>query len=151
MQLAEQEIAARELQKQLEQEEQQAMAEIRAAQEKDCAVIPAASMEQAAPAAAARGAQRAANTSDEVQKRLSLDVQTWSLVLQVFFFLSLPVFTYYPPPLLPLSFLCDCVPMCVSAPPLCATELKMCVCVCVCVCVLGPYSCRRWGLEMILR
>mmetsp|Transcript_84609 Transcript_84609/g.137143 ORF Transcript_84609/g.137143 Transcript_84609/m.137143 type:complete len:288 (+) Transcript_84609:24-887(+) len=70
-QLAEQEHAARELQKQLEYEEQLAMAEIRDAQAKEPAQVDAAVR-----------AQKASGHS-EAQKRLSLDVDTWGLVLQL--------------------------------------------------------------------
>ena len=68
--LAEQERVARQLQEQLEGEERAAMAEIRAAQQQEAAnkTLPQAPVAEAACAA---------------QRRLSLDADTWSLVLQV--------------------------------------------------------------------
>ena len=87
-QLAEQERAARELQRQLEEEEQQAMAEIRAAQERD-ASIPARAPAPAKPAPKPQPAHA------EVQRRLSLDVDTWGLVLQVRCSFIFPAFSTF--------------------------------------------------------
>ncbi len=68
--LAEQERLARQLQEQLEGEERAAMAEIRAAQQQE------ASDQTVAQAPAPESASAAL-------RRLSLDADTWSLVLQV--------------------------------------------------------------------
>ena len=76
--LAEQDLLARKLQKQLEEEERAHMADIRAAQERDYHSLP-----QQASLAGKPADPPVAEDVSAAQKRLSLDPDTWSLVLQV--------------------------------------------------------------------
>lgn len=77
--LAEQDLLARQLQKQLEEEERAHMADIRAAQERDNHPLP----QQASLAGKPADPPPVAENVSAAQKRLSLDPDTWSLVLQV--------------------------------------------------------------------
>ena len=85
--LAEQERIAREIQDKLEQDEAADMAAIRAAQAKDGMPTPAPAPATAiAPAATSSAAVENAagkRLSEATQKRLSLDPDTWNLVLQL--------------------------------------------------------------------
>ena len=85
--LAEQERIAREIQDKLEQDEAADMAAIRAAQAKDGMPAPAPAPATAiAPAATSSAAVEDAagkRLSEATQKRLSLDPDTWNLVLQL--------------------------------------------------------------------
>lgn len=77
--LAEQDLLARKLQKQLEEEERAHMADIRAAQERDNHSLP----QQAASFAGQPADAPVAEDISATQRRLSLDPDTWSLILQV--------------------------------------------------------------------
>lgn len=88
--LSEQERLARELQKQLEDEERAAMQDIRAAQEREIKSRPQQEAPCAGQAAAVPYAAGQAEDVSAAQRRLSLDPDTWSLVLQVTCLMLLP-------------------------------------------------------------